>query len=80
MMLRVTLIDSSDASSPYGLAFRLSDSLPWPVRKLKVECFRSLPRPFSGRGPATVSSQSLSSRPMARLSESGHFCGRLARA
>ncbi|GER55415.1 multiple epidermal growth factor-like domains protein 8 [Striga asiatica] len=31
-------------------------------RKLKVECFLSLPRPVSGRGPATVSSQSWSSR------------------
>jgi hypothetical protein len=30
----------------------------------KEEYFRSLPRPWSGRGPATVSSQSWSRRPM----------------
>lgn len=33
-------------------------------RKVKEEYFRSLPSPVSGRGPATVSSQSLSRRPM----------------
>lgn len=34
-------------------------------RSEKVECFLSLPRPESGRGPANVSSQSLSRRPIA---------------
>lgn len=38
--------------------------LPELGRKLKEEYFRSLPRPFSGRGPATVSSQSWSRSPM----------------
>ncbi|RWW08856.1 hypothetical protein GW17_00027681 [Ensete ventricosum] len=33
-------------------------------RKPKEECFRRRPRPVSGRGPARVSSQSLSRRPI----------------
>nr|ACU14512.1 unknown [Glycine max] len=56
MILRVTLTASSGKSSPYDFTLPLSDSLPEADRKAKVWCFRSLPRPFSGRGPATVSS------------------------
>lgn len=70
VMLRVTLIaaassDGVASGSPY--AFILpppSDSLPEFDRELKVLNFRSFPRPLSGRGPATVSSQSWSSSPM----------------
>ena len=40
-------------------------------RKEKVECFRSFPRPLSGRGPARVSSHSWSSRPMVHASQDG---------
>ncbi|RHN49235.1 hypothetical protein MtrunA17_Chr7g0272361 [Medicago truncatula] len=53
MMLRVTLVVCSDDSSPYDLTLPAS-----------VLCFRSLLRPFSGRGPATVSSHNWSRRPI----------------
>ena len=65
IILRVTLVASSVESSPYDPTFPPSDDpLAELDRKLKVLCLRSLPRPISGRGPATVSSQSWSSRPM----------------
>ena len=64
MMLRVTLVVCSDDSSPYDLTLPASISLPELDRAAKVFCFRSLPRPFSGRGPATVSSHNWSRRPM----------------
>ncbi|MCD7455821.1 hypothetical protein HAX54_029744 [Datura stramonium] len=53
-------------------------SVPLPEfeRGLKVEYFRSFPRPLSGRGPATVSSQSLSSKLMVQVRESAHVKGR----
>lgn len=38
--------------------------LPELDRAAKVLCFRSLLRPFSGRGPATVSSHNWSRRPI----------------
>lgn len=41
-----------------------SDKSRFRVEQDKVRYFRSLLRPFSGWGPATVSSQSMSSRPM----------------
>lgn len=52
-------------------------SIPLPEfdRGLKVEYFRSFPRPLSGRGPATVSSQSLSSKLIVQVSESAHVKG-----
>lgn len=53
--------------------------LPELERGLKVEYFRSFPRPLSGRGPATVSSQSLSSKLMAQISESAHVKGKRER-
>lgn len=50
---------------------RLCVPLPEPDRKLKVLCFRSFPRPFSGWGPATVSSHNWSSRPIVSVSVLG---------
>ena len=40
-------------------------------RDPNVDCFRSLPRPVSGGGPATVSSQSWSSKLMVHVSKRG---------
>lgn len=67
IILRVTRGVSSDESSP-------PPSLPFPIAAVSFTevsirggtkaNLRSLPRPDSGRGPATVSSQSLSRRPM----------------
>lgn len=49
-----------------------SDKSRFRVEQDKVRYFRSLLRPFSGWGPATVSSQSMSSRPMSdRKSNNG---------
>lgn len=45
-------------------ALRQGVPLPELGRKVKVWCFRSLPRPFSGLGPATVSSHKWSRRPI----------------
>ena len=56
IILRVTLTAFLGESSPYDFTLPLSDSLAEADRKAKEWCFRSLPRPFSGRGPARVSS------------------------
>lgn len=60
MILRVTLFSSTVVAS--SLCDLITppppDSLPGFGRRPKLGIFRSLPRPLSGRGPATVSSQS----------------------
>ncbi|RWV80411.1 hypothetical protein BHE74_00059678 [Ensete ventricosum] len=79
MMLRVTLTSTpppppSDRAIPPSKIKSEKKKKEWkgkarPLppelgRKPKDECFRRRPRPVSGRGPATVSSQSWSRRPI----------------
>lgn len=67
MMLRVTLTSTSSpppSDRPIPPPSAVGPSLLGLERKPKEECFRRRPRPVSGRGPATVSSQSWSRRPI----------------